>query len=331
MKRTLCVMLCLVAGLVAFVSHCGIARAGEKITIAGGSGGGTWAVFAEGVSEAIRRGNPDYTVTTEIGKDGPNCMIINQGKVQVALAYMSTVLAALRGTEPYKKALPDMRNVANLALHGFHMLVTKKSGFTSVEEVARAVKEQKYPLKISVNKKGSLMEFLTKAALEANGVTYEDIEKAGGKVVYNIYPEALDMMSTNQLDGLGGISEFPTNFFMEAATRIEMRLLGLNEKAVEKINAQFSTMTYKVPPRTYSFQPDEVLTVASPLVVIASANLPEDQAYRIAKAIGTNLEFLRSVHVSLKSLDLKFMGASQQAELKFHPGAAKFYEESTRQ
>ncbi len=298
------------------------------ITIVGGSAGGAWTVFTEGVAEAIRKGNPNYNITAEPGKDGPNCSILSQGKVQLALSYYPTVYAALNGKEPYQEKIEDMRVVFTLLPQSLQFVCSEKTGFNSFEDLVKAVKENKYPLNISVNKKGSLMELLSKAVLEAYGITYADIENNGGKIVYATSPEALDMMSVGQLDILGDLAEAPKNFFVEAANRLDLKLLPLSREVMEQVNNKFGTATVTIPKNSYKFKPDDIVTVAAPLIVISSANVSEEMIYNCVSSVANNLDFLRTVNVSLESLDLNIMSAKY--DVPFHPGAEKFYNEQNK-
>jgi TRAP transporter TAXI family solute receptor len=61
------------------------------------------------------------------------------------------------------------------------------------------------------------------------------------------------------------------------------------------------------------------------LGVTARAGLPEETVYNMTKLFWTNLEGIRSSAPYMKAVTLEF--AAQKANMKFHPGAEKFYKE----
>ena len=169
------------------------------------------------------------------------------------------------------------------------------------------------------------MEMVNRSVLEAHGVTYQDIEKNGGKISYTNTSESLDMMSTNQLDALGTTVSIPLSLFVEASTRMELTILNLSEKARDTLKQKFDAEITKIPAGTYKFQPEDVPTVFIVHNVITSANVPEDVIYNVVKAVAGNLEYMRTANTSLKSMDLKSMSA--KSSLPFHPGAEKYFKE----
>jgi len=300
------------------------AKSDTKITMLGGAAGGAEAIFLEAVAESVRRGNPGWAVTGEPGKDGPNCMVVSEGKAQLALSYLPTAIAAYNGTEPYQKAIPDIRNVMMLEPNYYHFLALKKTGWKSVDDVAKAVKDKK-SVRIGVNKKGSVMELVNRTILESHGVTYQDIEKSGGKVSYTNTSESLEMMSTNQLDALGTTVSIPLSLFVEASTRMDLTVLPLNDSAREGLTKKFGAVVTKIPANTYKFQPEEVNTVFIVHNVISSAKVPDEVVYNVVKGVAENLEYMRTANAALKGMDLKSMSA--KSDLPYHPGAEKYFKE----
>jgi len=185
----------------------GDSAANYQVTILGGSAGGMWSVITEGVAESIRRGLPGGSrITTEPGKDGPNQTMVNTGEVELAVGYEATALAAINAREPYRDKHDNLMGVAVLSpIMPFQFFIDNKSGITSFNELA----DKKYPLKLSANKNGSMMEIVTRKVLEAHGASYDNIKKWGGKVEFLPANEALATWDTGLLEAAGEVAQYP--------------------------------------------------------------------------------------------------------------------------
>jgi hypothetical protein len=53
--------------------------------------------------------------------------------------------------------------------------------------------------------------------------------------------------------------------------------------------------------------------------------MPEDEAYRVTRALHKNLDYLHSVHKALSKLEAADM---PRMNLPLHPGAERFYREA---
>lgn len=300
----------------------GPAGAPAKVTILGGAVGGVWSVISEGVGEALRRSLPaGSSVTVEPGKDGPNSVMVAQNEAELAVTYSVTAYTALQGTEPFKEKYPKVRAVALLNPNSAFHFVVKDAKFKTLDEL----KEKKYPLKISVNKQGSTMEVASKAVLNAYGITYEDIEKWGGKVYFLSTADTMGLIDNGQAEAHSIIGEYPVKAFVEGALKHKFSLLPIKPEVVEKVNQQLGTVPAEIPAGTYSFQPEAVPTLAASLMLITGADQPDDLVYNMTKALYEQLDYLKSVHATLKPLTAKDLPKTGNVPL--HPGAEKFYRE----
>ncbi|MFZ5646957.1 MAG: TAXI family TRAP transporter solute-binding subunit [Bacillota bacterium] len=294
-----------------------------KVTILGGAVGGVWSAITEGVAECMRRSAPPGSnITAEPGKDGPNSVMVAQKKAELAISYTPTAYTAIKGTDPFKEAYPDIRAVATLNPDStFHFLVMKNTGLNSIEDI----KSQKYPLRISVNKTGSTMELTSKAVMEAYGMTYKDIENWGGKVYFLSTKESMDLIDDKQSQAHSLTGEHPMSHFVESATRNDFKLLPISPEAVNKVNSKLGTHGAKIPAGTYSFNKEDVPTFAASLLLITGAGQSEEFVYNVTKALHQNLDHLRTVHATLKDMNPKTM--ADTAPIPLHPGAEKYYRE----
>jgi len=295
----------------------------EKITLAGGSLGGGWSAISEGVANTLRREMPGTSITHEIGLDGANAALVDSGRVQLGMLHSAAGRLGLAGQAPYDRKLDNIRAIARVySDSAFHFLVHTRTGLTSIEEI----KAKKYPLRLSVIYRGSLMEIANKTTLEAYGITYEDIESWGGKVYFRALAPSLELLQDGRLDAMGLSVQFPETNINEASILQDFRLLPISEEAIAYVNAKLGTYRSVIPAGAYRFAKQDTPTFSDVCVLIAYAGMEDQRAYDIARALFRNLDYLHTVHRALAQLtpaDLPHVN-----QLPLHAGAARFYREA---
>lgn len=257
------------AGMMAFgpgVRQAALAADTHNLTILGGGSGGLWAIISEGVGETLRRSMPNVRVTTEPGKDGPNQVMTSRGEVQFALATDVLTLKAIKGEAPFKgRKLDNLRLVAVMnPINALQFFVDAKTGAKSIQDI----KDKKIPLRITVNRQGTLIDVATEELLKTYGITYSDIAKWGGKVHKIPGPEATDLWDAGQMDAIVEVSQFPTSRFYELGQKHDLIMLPIDPANQEKLNKELGTSSLTIPAGTYSFQKEDCPTVSSQLLLI---------------------------------------------------------------
>lgn len=293
-----------------------------NLTILGGRAGGVWSVFTEGVAESIRKSNKGSIVTVEPGSTTGNPGLVNQGKVPFGMAYSLTAYEAYKGLEPYDSANPNLRSVAVIIPKNLYQFtVSEKTGLTSIQEI----KDKKFPLKISVDDKGSMADIITRAVFKAHGFTYQDIESWGGKVFNLDGGKSYEMMADGRMDAAPDALPAPSGDILEASATQKLNILKLSDEAIAKVSEELKMGKGTVQKGTYKFLDYDVPTVNTPVILLVNKDVPDDEVYRVAKSIYSNFEYLYTVHESLK--DLNKDNIADVGGVPLHPGAEKFLKE----
>lgn len=316
--------LCCVLALSLLLTPDQVLAAGKdyKITILGGSAGGLWSVITEGVAESIRRSIPDAQITTEPGKDGPNQVMISKNEVQFAVTHDATNYAALKGLEPYKQGLANVRTAAVLnPTATFQFIIDEKTGITKFSDIA----EKKYPLRVGANRRGTLMQISGQRVLEAYGATYENLEKWGGNIQYIPSAQAVDLWDAGQLDAAQEVAQFPSSRYLEHGKKHKLRMLPLDKEKLPELGKILGMTPFTIPAKSYPWQKEDILTLNTKLILLTSADQPDELIYDVVKAMHQSMDYLHKVHANLKDLTPEIMANDVMVEL--HPGAAKYYKE----
>lgn len=302
--------------------------AGEKglgvsnITILGGNPGGPMGVMCEGFAETIRRTYRNVNVTVQPGGDGPNEVRVAQGEVQFGGGYGATVYAAYKGQPPYDKSFPNLRTVVALNNKAaFQFLIREDTGITSFEEI----KDKRFPLKVTVNKQGSMMEVAGREVLKAYGISYDDINRWGGKIYYEAFNTSVEMIKSGTLDAIVGIPEYPASAYLEVGNSVPVRILPLRDDIIDSVSRKLGARKGIVPAGTYPFLKQDLPTFVTSLVMVTSEGQPEDLVYGVVKAFYQNLAYYKSTYGSVNDYKPEDMVVYQQ--IPFHKGAEKFYKE----
>ena len=304
------------------LSGCG-RQATPRITIAAGSLSGAWSAISEGLVSSIRKGLPDVAVTSEPGLDGANAALVGEGRVELGLVHSAMARLALRGEDPYDVELETIRGLSLIYKDSaFHFLLNRNTGLRSIEDI----KNQRYPLRLSVIYRGSLMEIASRTVLEAYGISYEDIESWGGKVFFRALRPSLELMKDGRLDAVSLTVQYPQTLINEASRHQPLALLAPASRAIDTVNEKLGTYQSTIPAGAYRFLDQDVATFSDVVVLIANSGLSDGLAYQITRAIHADLDYLQGVHRTLSTLTPQQLPPS--AFLPLHPGSRRFFEET---
>ncbi len=296
-----------------------------NLTIVGGSIGGAWASIGEGVGEVIRRSNDSAVVAYEVGQEAANIALVSTGSVQLGIAHSSLINMAANGEAPFNTPLTNLK--ALTVLYGEaaqHFVIKTDTGITSFQDIA----DQQYPLAMNLNTVDSFMEIVGKACLEANGISYDDLAAWGGSVDYMSMGSSFDLMRDGKIEAYSNVMQYPSSHIIDASTTLDLTLLPMSEEAIETVNAQLGTVRTVIPKDQYPFLTEDVPTVAATVVLFASDDLSDEEAYNIVKSIDENLEYFTGIHSSVSGLNLETM--QEVGPIEIHPGAVKYYQENAQ-
>ncbi len=290
-----------------------------KITLAGGSVGGSWAAIGEGIGEAIRRVAPGSAFGYQPGQDGANAITVNTGQTELGFLFSVMAKAAYEGNEPYKQKISDLRAIGTMGPLTYQMIVSEKSGIKTYADLKTK------PVTLAVNTRDGTMELASRIVLEEHGITYEDIEKRGGIVLYLPSGNALDLIKDGRADGRTGITNAPEAKVNEAAATTKLVLVQPDPAAIERSIKRLGVTPKLIKNGTYPFQTADIPSFDVPITIVASKTLPDQVAYTVAKALVEQLPYLKTVVP--KQLANDTPKSIVQANIPLHPGAEKFYRE----
>jgi len=243
-------------------------------------------------------------------------------EIEIGLTHNIIGLAGMRGEEPFDSPYPNIRGIMALYPSQFQFIIDPDLGITSLADI----RDGQLALRIGVGDPGSAGELAFSRVLKAYGMTYEDIEAWGGQILYKDMSESASMFGDNQLEAFAIQTLAPAGPIQQAATgRRPAAMLNVSEAMIQSVGNDFGYIRYVLPAGTYTFTPDEVVTFASYVILMASEERPEQEIYQVTRSLIENLDFIHSVHTAMSKLTTEEMTLTT---VPLHPGAIRAYQEA---
>lgn len=292
----------------------------EQLTIYGGSVGGVWSTFTEGISEAIRREYPGTFISSMPGTVAGNPILTNQEKTDFAIAESLTARFAYAGESPFTEKHEQIRAVAAIIPENtFQMVAPKKASFDSIEDIVT----NDIGLGYSAGEKDALGDIISAGIFAAYDMTYDDIEANGGEINFLSGNKTFELMQDNRIDSLGKMVPIPAGDIIEASASIDMKLISIGDKAIDYLVDTYDLSPFTIPAGSYDFQDTDYQTINTPTILITHAEMSDDIVYQVTKSIYKQLDYLADVHHGFTSINDETI--IDVGGVEFHPGAAKFF------
>ncbi len=298
----------------ALVALAAPAAAQTQLSIATGGTGGVYYPMGGGLAEVINNNVDGYAATAEVtGASVENMGLVATGDADLALALGDTVQQAYTGTGRFEgQQLEMIRGLASMYANMVQIVTLEGSGITSLEDLVGK--------RVSVGAPGSGTEVNAQEILNANGITYDDIDEQ--RLNFN---ETADALANGDIDAGFWSVGAPTSSILNLATTNDIVIIELTDAQIEAAQAEvpiFARTT--LAGDTYEGVP-ETTVIGVPNVLAVSSEMPEDLAYGITRAMFENIADLQAVHPAANQTTVEFTIAATPVPL--HPGAIRYYEE----
>lgn len=337
MKRRLFKTLSLLA-MTAFIV-CGMATltAAEELQsttmtwVAGGVGGG-WYAQAGGLARLITEKEPKIILKVVPGGGVVNPVRLSKGKDGLAWGVTFVDKMAYTGMAPvYKEAHPNVRSMGGIfGISYIHVLASADQKMKTVQDLADAVKAGK-KVKVAAPMKGTSDLPLIKQILAFYGISFEDIEKAGGQIQQAVYADMVSLYKDRHVDFVFTHLALPGAAITEMTMSRDSVLLETSKECIDKLAKELGTIDTasgkaQIKGDTYKNNPNDVPAVPTAAELLVSKDVPEIVAYTILKVIGDNIEEVHKINNKNKTF-LPETGWKGVA-VPLHPGAERYYKES---
>jgi len=240
-----------------------------------------------------------------------NLMMVDDGKAGVAMTTSDLAYQGRAGADWSKGE--KLRNARVLMVYGANVVqiyTARKSGIKSLADIGG------HSANPSRRRSGSDLVF--RDLMDTFGIKPSRISNANPS-------DANSQLGDGQLDVAAVTGTPPHPAVSEFEANHDMLLIGLTDAEREKFLQRYPFMSaYDLAAGTYKGQTAPVKTIASYIIMVARADMPDSLAYAIVKETFAKKNALASAHKSYASLDPRNI---LHSTIVVHPGAAKFYAE----
>lgn len=279
------------------------------------SGGALYAVGAA-ITNLWNTKLPHVSAASQASNGGvENLNLVASGEAQVSIAVSSNCWQCLNGTDGFEGcAYEDLKVMAGLYFNPNQVVVTKKSGVASLDEIKGK--------RFAVAAAGSSVEGECRNHFTAAGLTYPDDIACE----YIAFTDAADMLQNGTIDGAWIMSGAPAAAVTQACAS-GCGLVEIGDEVISALQEQYPWYTpFTIPAGTYPGQEKDVRTSAVKMVMFCRGDLKEETVYELTKTFWENIGPLGESQVNLKGLTPE-EAVKDIAGLPLHPGAEKYYQE----
>jgi TRAP transporter TAXI family solute receptor len=265
----------------------------QNISIATGGTGGVYYPMGGGLANILSKHVPGMQATAEVtGGSVDNLNLIGSGKPYVAFSMVDAALDAAKGQEKFRGRKVDVKTLLVLYPNRMHVVTTEATGIKTMADLKGK--------RISAGSAGSATEVMAFRLMEAAGIDpMKDVNRERLGVA-----ESANALKDKKIDAFFWVGGLPTAAVTDLASTPGTKIRMIDHADAVAAN--------------------KMASVAN--ILIANANMPDDQAYKIVKAVFDHQKDLIAVHQEYANVKI---GSQKNVatSVPFHPGAEKYIKE----
>lgn len=251
--------------------------------------------------------------SVESGASVENIAKIGSGEWQLGIAQNTTAFTAVDGTGEFEgHPVKNFGVIASLYPEALQVVVLADSGIDSIADLKGK--------KVAIGPPGGATRRAAELTLKAYG-----IEEGEYQAFQEGFANAKNKLQNGTIDAAFTVVGIPSSTTEQLAQARDIKLLSLNEKAIQYFTENTQYVKYVMEPGTYEFQDEPVTTVTAMALLLASTDqIDEELGYKLTKTLFEHTEDMSIAQAKMITTDTAFKGVKQ---LPLHPGAKKYYEE----
>jgi len=285
--------------------------------------GSAWYVYGANFAKLWRAVLPKGSTIDVLPYGGApaNSYLLEKGDADLALSFTAIANWAVQGKVIHKRKIEAIRGlVGSLDRYYLAVIATKRSGITSLEEVAK----KKIPARFVSQPVGSTAETSMPLLLEAYGMSSEAIKSWGGSITPTSTGVAQAQMTDGKADIWIQVVTAGHPAVSELALSTELNFLPASDEVIKKM-MEYGFEKSILPAKVFKGQDKEVPYVGFPSILIGHKDLPSEVAYLLTKTIIENKEALKKAHAGFKNFIPEQAWRFDRYGIPLHPGAEKYY------
>jgi len=295
------------------------ASAADKIflTLASGSPGGAYYPLGGGMSVVVQKTVEGFRCASEsTGASVENSRLVGSGDSDMGMVMGSVGYNASQGKAPFEKKY-DIVALFQMYPAPQHLVTTAQSKIKTIADLKGK--------KVSIDVPGSGCSTMAKIILEEAG-----FDLAKDLTIANLsQTESVQALKDGVVDAVFFNFAYPGSAVMDLAATRDIVLVPMDQKLADKILKKYPYyVKIVIPGKTYSKVDQDVLCLGDSNVMIANKKMKDDVAYKIVKAIYSNVKEGQYALINVHPVAAQLTPQNAiNSPLPLHPGAAKYFKE----
>jgi TRAP transporter TAXI family solute receptor len=290
----------------------------QNISIATGGTGGVYYPMGGGLAAVLSSKVPGMSATAEVtGGSVDNLNLIGTGKPYIGFSMADAAKDAQVGEGKFAGKKVDLRTLLILYPNLMHVATVESTGIKSMKDLKGK--------RISTGAPGSATEVMAFRLLEAAGIDKDkDVKRERLSVA-----ESVNAVKDRKIDAFFWVGGLPTAAVTDLANSPGMKIVMIDTtEEVPAMNKKYGNLYFPtvIPKATYSGMAKDNKVAAVANILVVNANMSNEEAYKIVKAVFDNKLDLVRTHQEYVNVSLENQKA-KSTPIDFHPGALKYFKE----
>ena len=290
--------------------------------LATGTTGGTFYPVGVALSTLAKaQAKADFSLTA-ISSAGSmeNIKLLRENQSQFALVLAIFAAWAYNGEGPISSPQSDLRSISVMWPNVEHFVLHSDLVTSGTLADLDSLEGERYVL----GARNSGAEHTGIYILDALGIDYRQKFTLG----YMTYGASAGAMQDGNIVGMNVPAGPPVTAITQAFAqmRSSMTVLDFDSSQIAAINQRYPLwQAYELPPETYPYQDESIMTAASPNLLIVRRDVSDQIVYDLTRMLWENLPTLQQIHSATRSMKLE--DALLGIPVPLHPGALRYYRE----
>jgi len=283
------------------------------INIGTGGTAGTYYPLGGAIAEILNSKISGINATAvSTGGSVANINMLKENSIQIGFIQNDVAYYAYNGVEFFANSkYTEMKALCSLYPETVQIITLKNKNIKTLYDLKGK--------RVAVGAAGSGVEVNARQILTAVGLTYKDIS-----VQYLSFAEAANGLRDGTCDVAFLTAGLPTAAVRDIASQKEVFVIPIPAKIADSLISKYPFyIKTAIPKDTYPSMTEDVSSLAVLAMLVARADMTDDLAYSIVKAIFENLERLQVAHQMGKFI--KKENALFGISIPMHPGADKYF------
>lgn len=296
------------------------ASAADKIVTIGTAGvTGVYYPAGGAICRLVNRGRKEHGIRCTVESTGGsinNLEAIRKHDLDLGVVQSDLLYNAYNGTEVFTDVGADhnLRMLFSLHAEPFTVVARKDSHIKSFDDLKGK--------RIYIGAPGSGMRATMEELMARKGWNDKSFTSVDLKAA-----DQTEALCSGQIDAMIYAGGHPNGAIQQLTSSCSTTLVDVTGPDIDKLIAEHPFYSYAViPGGMYVGNPKDVHTFGVKAILTTSANLGEDEAYEIVKAVFDNLDNFKTLHPVFATLDAKHMVHDSDVA-PFHPGALRYFRE----